>query len=73
MTRTIHLSEIESDKEREILQLLDKKKKCLYGDIIRSLSISSNEGQKIIFSMLSKGLIKHQENSFYLVLNVKFD
>ncbi len=69
--KTIYLEEIENQKEKEVLQFLQANGTCLYGNIFKELSISSREGQHIIFSLLSRGLIKYQYRSSSIELNVK--
>lgn len=69
--KTVYLREIGNPKEREILKLLNTKGVCLYGDIFKQLAISPTEGQQIIFSLLSRGLIKYQYHSSNIELNVE--
>lgn len=69
--KTVYLCDIENPKEQEILQLLKTGGACLYGDIFKQLSISSSEGQHLIFSLLSRGLIKYQYRSSNIELNVE--
>jgi hypothetical protein len=69
--KTVYLAEIENPKEKEILELLNAKGSCLYGNMFKQLSISANEGQHLIFSLLSRGLIKFQYHSSTIELNVK--
>jgi hypothetical protein len=69
--KTIMLDEIKNPKEKEVLKLLNARGKCLYGNIFKELAISSTEGQHIIFSLLSRGLIKYQYRSSNIELNVK--
>jgi hypothetical protein len=69
--KTVYLREIGNPKEREILKLLNAKGVCLYGDIFKQLAISPTEGQHIIFSLLSRGLIKYQYRSSNIELNVE--
>lgn len=69
--KKVYLSEIENPKEQKILKLLRDQGTCLYGDIFRQLAISSTEGQHIIFSLLSRGLIKYQYRSSNIELNVE--
>ena len=69
--KTVHTSEIKKPKELQILQLLKARGACLYGDIFKELSISSSDGQHIIFSLLSRGLIKYQYRSSYIELDVE--
>jgi len=69
--KTVYLDEIKSLKETEVLTLLKSKGVCMYGDIIKKLGISQTEGQQIIFSLLSRGLIRYQYRSSYLELNIE--
>jgi hypothetical protein len=69
--KTVYLRDIENPKEKEILQLLKTGGACLYGEIFKQLSISSSEGQHLIFSLLSRGLIKYQYRSSNIELNVE--
>ncbi len=64
-------SEIKNSTELRILKLLKVKGACLYGDIFKELSLSSSEGQQIIFSLLSRGLIRYQNRSSHLELNIE--
>lgn len=68
--KSVYLREIENPKEKEILKLLNVKGVCLYGDIIKQLAISATEGQRIIFSLLKRGLIRFQFRSSNIELNV---
>jgi hypothetical protein len=67
----IELDKINNPKEKQVLTLLQERKKCLYGNILKELSLSVIEGQNIIMPMLSKGLIRYQDHSNYLELNIK--
>lgn len=69
--KTVYLHDIKNPKEQEILKLLKTKGACLYGDIFRQLSLSSSESQHVIFSLLSRGLIKFQYRSSNIELNVE--
>lgn len=69
--RTVYLEEIKNPTEKEVLRLLNDRGKCLYGNIFKELAISSREGQHIIFSLLSRGLIKYQYRSSNIELNVR--
>lgn len=69
--KTVYLDEIEDPKEKEVLKLLKHKGVCMYGDIIKQLEISVSDGQQIIFSLLSRSLIKYQYRSSYMELNVE--
>jgi hypothetical protein len=68
--RTVYLEEIENPKEKEILKLLSAEGSCLYGNVFKQLSISASEGQHLVFSLLSRGLIKFQYHSSNIELNV---
>ena len=68
--KSVYLREIENPKEKEILKLLKVKGECLYGDIIKQLAISATEGQRIIFSLLKRGLIRFQSRTSNIELNV---
>ena len=68
--KSVYLYEIENPKEKEILKLLKVKGECLYGDIIKQLTISATEGQRIIFSLLKRGLIRFQSRTSNIELNV---
>jgi hypothetical protein len=69
--KTVYKSEIKNPKELQILEFLRARGACLYGNIFKELAISSIEGQQIIFSLLSKGLIKYQYRSSNIELNVE--
>ena len=69
--KTISIVNIENEKEKDILNLLKTKGTCMYGNIIKELSISATEGQPIITSLLNRGLIKYQSHSSHIELNVK--
>jgi hypothetical protein len=68
--KTVYLEEIENPKEKEILKLLNDKGSCMYGNVFKQLSISASEGQPLVFSLLSRGLIKFQYHSSNIELNV---
>ena len=68
--KTIDIQEINNQFEKDILELLNEKEKCVYGDIIKELKLSAQRGQQSISSLLNKGLVKHVDQSSYLKLNV---
>jgi len=68
--KSVYWQEIENPKEKEILKLLKVRGECLYGEIIKQLAISATEGQRIIFSMLKRGLIRFQSHTSNVELNV---
>lgn len=55
--KAIELESIKNPLEKKILNLLNEKGECLYGEIIKELRISSSKGQEAIFSLLKQGLI----------------
>ena len=66
----ISLTELKNNHEKEILLLLQRKGKCLYGEILKELTLSVLEGQKIVFNLQQSGLIRRNEDSRYYELNV---
>jgi hypothetical protein len=68
---TVYLLEIQNPKERDLLKLMKSKGACMYGDIIKQLAISAREGQNLIFSLHSRGLIKYKYRSSSIELNVE--
>jgi len=69
----LHIEQVKNPFEKDILLLLQKKKTCIYGEIMKELKISSAKGQKAIYSLLNKGFIRHKNRSSYLELNVKLN
>jgi DNA-binding MarR family transcriptional regulator len=69
----IDIQEIDNPYEKDILMYLDKKGKCIYGEIIKELQISASRGQEAIYSLLNKGLIKHKDRSSFIELNVELN
>ena len=69
--KTVYLHDIENLTEQAILKLLKTKGPCLYGDIFKQLSISSNEGQQCIFKLLSNRLIRFQHRTSIIELNIE--
>jgi len=63
--KMIDLNNVTQD-EREILLLLERTGKCLYGNIFKELNISSTKGAELILSLASKGyIINEGKTSFY--------
>lgn len=62
---------IEDSLEKDVLMYLDRKGKCIYGEIIKNLKLPNTKGQEVIYSLLNKGLIRHQERSSLIELNVE--
>jgi predicted transcriptional regulator len=57
--------------EHEILKLINKKEKCLYGDIIKEMKLSYTTGQKVIYSLLHKGKIEFIHSEIKLTESTK--
>ncbi len=55
-------------EEREVLILLERMGKYLYGNIFRDLSLSQSKGASIILSLLTKGYIQHVGSTSYYEL-----
>jgi len=66
----INIEKIEEKTEKDIIELLNNKGKCLYGEIIKELKLSVFQGQSTIYSLISRGIISHKNRSAYLQLNV---
>jgi hypothetical protein len=69
MFEKLKLSSLEVE-EREILLLLKKKEKCLYGNIFKELNLSYSKGAELIFSLVKKGFIRNVGTTSYYELNV---
>lgn len=67
---TLKIENIKDPREKQILELLKTGDGCLYGKIIEQLHFSTLEGQQIIYSMLSRGLIRYKKRSSIVELNV---
>ena len=68
--KEVDISRVNNPYEKDVLTFLSRNGKCIYGDIIKELKISASKGQEAIYSLLSKGFIKHQDKSSYIELNV---
>jgi len=68
---TILLDEIKNQEEREILFLLKRKEKCIYGNIIKELKLPYSKGQTLIFSLFSKGYIKYIDKTSFIELSIE--
>jgi len=71
--KELHIEQVKNPFEKDILLLLQKKKTCIYGEIIKELRISTAKGQEAIYSLLNKGFIRHKSRSSYLELTVKLN
>uniref|UniRef100_UPI0032170D1B hypothetical protein n=1 Tax=uncultured Draconibacterium sp. TaxID=1573823 RepID=UPI0032170D1B len=69
----INIKEIENSSEKDILMYLNRKGNCIYGEIIKNLKLPNSRGQEAIYSLLSKGLIKHKDRSSVIELNVEIN
>ena len=67
-TRMIELKNV-NKQEREILMLLKRTGKCMYGNIFKELNISSTKGAELILSLSSKGYIKNAGKTSFYELN----
>jgi len=67
---SIRIESIHNEYEQAVLTLLEQKKECVYGDIIKELRISTSLGQQAIYSLIKKGIIRHKLRSSKLELNV---
>jgi len=56
-------------EEREILLLLEKHGKYLYGNIFKELNFSQSKGSETILSLTNKGYIKNIGRSSFYELN----
>ena len=52
-----------STVEKKIITLLEKQKKCLYGNIFKELNISQTKGTEAILSLTNKKVITNVGNS----------
>ncbi len=66
----VEIQNINNPFEKEILLFLKRKGKCIYGDIFKELKISGTRGQEAVYSLLTKGFIKHRDKTSYIELNV---
>lgn len=57
-------------EEKEILLLLEKYGKCLYGNIFKELNLSQSKGAETILSLTSKGYVKNVGRSSFYELNI---
>lgn len=68
--KEVDINRVNNPYEKDILSFLDTNGKCIYGEIIKELRISATKGQEAIYSLISKGFIKHKDKSSYIELNV---
>nr|WP_319400332.1 hypothetical protein [uncultured Carboxylicivirga sp.] len=69
-TKRLKLSSI-PENEREVLEFLQKKGTCRYGNIFKELRIPPAKGSDIILSLTHKGYIKHVNETSQYQLNVE--
>lgn len=69
--KNINFRKLENTFEKKIVTFLNKKGKCIYGEIFRELKIPTTRGQEAIYSLINKGVVKHIERSSYLELTQK--
>jgi len=60
-------------EEKQILLLLGKYSKYLYGNIFKELSISQSKGAEAILSLKNKGYIKNVGRSSFYELNISLE
>jgi len=60
---------ITNDTEKEIIRFLKLHGPAYYGDIIKSLKLSYKKGYEHLFSLKSRGLIKHTKNPLKIEVN----
>ncbi len=66
--KKIDLEEIDNPFEKKIVAFLSNKGKCIYGEIFRELKIPTTRGQEAIYSLITKGLVKHIDKTSYIEL-----
>ena len=59
-----------TQEELQVLLLLEKKGKCLYGNILKELKIAYTKGAEIILSLTNKGYIRNAGRSSYYELAI---
>ncbi len=59
-----------SQEEKHVLNLLEEKGKCLYGNIFKELNIAHTKGAEIMLSLTNKGYVKNVGRSSYYELAV---
>ncbi len=69
--KPLDIDQIENPFEKDILLFLREKGTCVYGDIMKELKISASRGQEAIYSLLTKGLVRHKNKSSRIELNVE--
>ncbi len=55
-------------EKKAIIELLKKKENCTFGEIIKSLNLSSSRGSQIINELKSKGVISNKIDPPYFKL-----
>ncbi len=71
MKSTKKTEELSNQQEKQVIEFLHKNGRTMYGNIIKELNTGVKTGQEIIFSLLSKGIIRKYNNSSYLELNME--
>jgi hypothetical protein len=66
-----NIRKVENTFEKQIVTFLNKKGKCIYGQIFRELKIPTTRGQEAIYSLINKGVVKHIDKSSYIELTEK--
>jgi predicted transcriptional regulator len=69
--KKIDIKKVTNPDEKKILLFLHHRGKCIYGEIMKELQISSTRGQEAIYSLMTKGMVRHKDRTSYLELNVE--
>lgn len=70
MKEKLDLSTVKDDIEREIIQLVHEKEKCMMGDILMHLKLSYTKGKEYVNSLESKNVLTNQEEAPFYTLKV---
>jgi len=70
MKTKLDLSTVKDDVEREIIQLIHEKKKCMLGDIVMHLKLSYQKGKDYVNSLESKDVVTNREEAPFYTLKV---
>ena len=57
--KSIKLTSLTNEKEKEILLLLKQQGQCIYGEIIRQSNLSYSKGKEVIYSLISRGYVRY--------------
>ncbi|MCU4156115.1 hypothetical protein J1N10_09000 [Carboxylicivirga sp. A043] len=68
--KSIKLTSLNNEIEKEILLLLKEEGQCIYGEIIKQSNLSYNKGKETIYSLINKGYIRYAGRSTKLELAI---